>query len=164
MSIAHITRKLVTSSPPSRSKTSPELSLSLTADPSKDVLRSLFLSLPPTQSPDRTRDMIKYLQELEDDHKLAEGFTSHSIDGEEKALKDAILGRLVTSIYAEALDTLLAEAITAEMEAEWWADLERSRLRVAYYLIQSTSSSRSSHLYTSNCAFSCALPHFQSLL
>ncbi|KAH9983347.1 ATP synthase regulation protein NCA2-domain-containing protein [Russula compacta] len=135
MSIAHITRKLVISSSLSQSKTSPELSLSSTADPSKDVLRSLFLSFP-TQSPDRTRDIIKYLQELEDDYKPAGGFASRSIDGEEQALKDAILGRLLASIYAEALDTLLAEAITAEMEAEWWADLERSRLRVAYYLIQ----------------------------
>ncbi|KAH9991273.1 ATP synthase regulation protein NCA2-domain-containing protein [Russula vinacea] len=90
-----------------------------TAYSSNDVLRSLFLT-----------------KGLEDDDKLVGRYASLSIDGEEQALKDAVLSRLVVAVYAEALNTLLSEAITAEVEAQWWADLERSRLRVAYYLVQ----------------------------
>lgn len=144
MSISHITDKLILSSSPSQwkiSQTSPESSLSSTLDPSKDILRSLFLSLSPPFSPNRTRETIKYLQE---DEKLVGRYAaSRGIDDEEHALKDAVLGRLVAAIYAEALDTLLSEAIKSETEAQWWADLERSRLRVAYHLVQSASFSNS---------------------
>ena len=148
MSISHITDKLFLSSSPSQwkiSQASPEPSLPST-NPSKDVLRSLFLSLSPPFSPNRTRDTIKCLreiQELEDDNKLVGRYASRTIDGEEQALKDAVLSRVVAAVYAEALDTLLSEAIAVEVEAQWWADLERSRLRVAYYLVQSASSSNS---------------------
>ena len=120
-----------------------------TAYSSNDVLRSLFLSLSPPFHPNRTGDTINCLRELrelqglEDDDKLVGRYASLSIDGEEQALKDAVLSRLVVAVYAEALNTLLSEAITAEVEAQWWADLERSRLRVAYYLVQSASSSNS---------------------
>ena len=139
MSISHITDKLILSSSPSQwkiSQTSAESSFSSTLNPSKDVLRSLFLSLSPPFSPNRTRETIKYLQE---DDKLVGGYASRYIDDEEQALKDAVLGRLVAAIYAEALDTLLSEAINSEIEAQWWADLERSQLRVAYHLVQSAS-------------------------
>ncbi|KAI0276486.1 ATP synthase regulation protein NCA2-domain-containing protein [Russula aff. rugulosa BPL654] len=136
MSISHITDKLILSSSPSQwrtSQASPGLSLSSAVDPSKDVLRSLFLSLSPPFSPNRTRDAIKYLQE---DGQLVGEYAPRIMDDEEQALKDAVLGRLVAAIYAEALDTLLAEAIDSDIEAQWWADLERSRLRVAYHLVQ----------------------------
>jgi nuclear control of ATPase protein 2 len=151
MSISHITDKLFLSSSPSQWKISqapPEPSLPST-NPSKDVLRSLFLSLSPPFSPNRTRDTIKCLreiQELEDDKKLVGRYASRTIDGEEQALKDAVLSRLVAAVYAEALDTLLSEAIAVEVEAQWWADLERSRLRVAYHLVQSASSSNLAYL------------------
>lgn len=151
MSISHITDKLILSSSPSQwrtSQASPELSLSSTVDPSKDVLRSLFLSLSPPFSPNRTRDAIKYLQE---DGQLVGEYAPRIMDDEEQALKDAVLGRLVAAIYAEALDTLLAEAIDSDIEAQWWADLERSRLRVAYHLVQSASSSNSPLFVVPSC-------------
>ena len=164
MSISHITDKLILSSSPSQwkiSQASPQPPLSSTVVPSKDVLRSLFLSLSPPFSPNRTRDAIKYLRE---DGKLEGSYTPRSIDDEEQALKDAVLGRLVAAIYAEALDTLLSEAIDSDIEAQWWADLERSRLRVAYHLVQSASSHLFfyllSHLVT--CASSPATSHLQS--
>src|SRR5712672_1891642 len=165
MSISHITDKLILSSSPSLwtvSQFSPDTS---SVNPSKDVLRSLFQTLSPPLSPTCVRDTIKHLQKLEDENKQAGAYASRSIDTEEQALKNAVLGRLVAGIYAEALDTLLAEAISAEVEAEWWADLERSRLRVAYYLLQSTSKStrRSVASYLADYAFSVAPPHFQYL-
>ena len=163
MSISHITDKLILSPSPSQlkiSQASPEspLSSSSTVDPSKDVLRSLFLSLSPPFSPNHTRDAIKYLQE-------DGGYASRSIDDEERALKDAVLGRLVAAIYAEALDTLLSEAINSEIEAQWWADLERSRLRVAYHLVQSASSTNSPLFVVASCdsASSLATPNLQYL-
>jgi nuclear control of ATPase protein 2 len=165
MSISHITDKLILSSSPSQwkiSQASPESALSSKVDPSKDVLRSLFLSLSPPFSPNRTRDAIKYLQE---DGKLVEGNASRSIDDEEQALKDAVLGRLVAAIYAEALDTLLSEAIDSDIEAQWWADLEWSRLRVAYHLVQSVSSSNSPLFVVPFCDYASSLspPHLKYL-
>jgi nuclear-control-of-ATPase protein 2 len=134
-----MTDKLILDSSPAQWKSSSDLSLSsAVVDPSKDVLRSLFLSLSPPISPKRVRDTIKRLKSLEDGSEPGRGYASRSVDDEEQALKDAVLGRLVAGIYAEALDTLLTEAIAAEVEAEWWADIERSRLRVTHYLIQST--------------------------
>ncbi|KAF8271927.1 ATP synthase regulation protein NCA2-domain-containing protein [Lactarius quietus] len=107
MSISHITSKLISPAP------SPEL----------DVLFSSLSS----------RDATKYLQELEHANKSKGEFAVYS---QEPALNDAVLGRLVAAVYTEALDILLAEAIEAEAEADWWADLGRSRLTVAHYLVQ----------------------------
>jgi nuclear control of ATPase protein 2 len=164
MSISHITSRLITSSTPSNWSSEPS---NPTVLPSKDVLRSLFLSLAPPLSPNSTRDGIEYLQELEDENITGSiaGYASRGVDDEEPGLKDAVLGRLVAGVYTEALDTLLTEAITAEIEAEWWADLERSRLRVAYHLIQSTLSPTLLHLFVSqlNPALSLTTSHFQSL-
>jgi nuclear-control-of-ATPase protein 2 len=99
--------------------------ISPATSPELDVL---FSSLSP-------RDATKYLQELETKRELA-------VNSQEQALNDAVLGRLVAAVYTEALDILLAEAIEAETEADWWADLGRSRLRVAHYLVQSILSSQ----------------------
>ena len=155
MSVSHITNNLIYSSSPLQWKLSTEHSLSSSVDPSKDVLRSLFLSLSPPISPKRARDVIDTLQSLEVDNKPVKRYASCSIDDEEQALKDAVLGRLVAGIYAEALDTLLAEAITAAVEAEWWADLERSRLGVAHYLVQSTPSFTSRRSFCPLCFQRC---------
>jgi nuclear-control-of-ATPase protein 2 len=58
-------------------------------------------------------------------------------DREEYALKRAVIGKIIISLYAEALDTYLTEASQVEAEAEWWADVERSPRNVAYYFVQS---------------------------
>jgi nuclear-control-of-ATPase protein 2 len=58
-------------------------------------------------------------------------------DSEEEALKYAIVTKLVVAVYAEALDTYLTQATEVEAEAEWWADIERSRFNVTWYLLQS---------------------------
>ena len=58
-------------------------------------------------------------------------------DPEEEALKHAIVTKLIVAVYAEALDTYLTQATEVEAEAEWWADIERSRLNVTWYLLQS---------------------------
>ena len=57
-------------------------------------------------------------------------------DDEEVALEDAIVRKLTIAIYADALNTYLAQATEAEAEAEWWARVERSKLAVAFFLLQ----------------------------
>lgn len=60
-------------------------------------------------------------------------------DPEEEVLKQAILGRVVLAVYADALRTYLDQATEAEREAEWWDNVERSRYELAWYLLQSKS-------------------------
>ena len=58
-------------------------------------------------------------------------------DPEEESLKQAILGRVVLDVYADALNAYLDQATEAESEAEWWDNVERSRYELAWYLLQS---------------------------
>jgi hypothetical protein len=58
-------------------------------------------------------------------------------DPEEESLKQAVLGRVVLGVYADALQAFLDQATEAETEAEWWDNIERSRYELAWYLLQS---------------------------
>ncbi|KAG6916439.1 hypothetical protein DXG01_006767 [Tephrocybe rancida] len=59
-------------------------------------------------------------------------------DSEDDVLKDAIISKLLVGLYAEGIDSYLSQATEAETEAEWWADIERSRWSIASYLLQTT--------------------------
>ena len=107
----------------------------------KPELHSILVSFPqsnPTQS--QIADCARSLQDvissslitLSDDAKTEER------DEEEVALEDAIVRKLTVAIYADALDTYLAQAIEVEAEAEWWASVETSKLAVAFFFLQST--------------------------
>ena len=63
-----------------------------------------------------------------------------SSDPEEESLKQAVLGRVVLNVYADALNTYLDQATEAEREAEWWDNVERSRCELIWYLLQSKGS------------------------
>ena len=58
-------------------------------------------------------------------------------DPEEESLKQAVLGRVILGVYADALNAYLDQATEAESEAEWWDNVERSRYELAWYLLQS---------------------------
>src|SRR5688572_9590579 len=45
---------------------------------------------------------------------------------EDQSLQTAVHRKIVVALYAEALSLFLSEAMEAETEAEWWADIERS--------------------------------------
>lgn len=62
--------------------------------------------------------------------------TAPSGDPEEECLKQAILGRVVLGVYADALHTYLEQATEAETEAEWWNNIERSNSELTWYLLQ----------------------------
>jgi hypothetical protein len=99
----------------------------------KQNLQSLYVSLKQPLSRSDTRDTLQSLDRIERDETAAQAFH----DREEFILKRAVIGKIVIGLYAEALDTYLTEATDAEAEAEWWADIERSRWNIVYYFIQS---------------------------
>jgi nuclear-control-of-ATPase protein 2 len=117
--------------------TSPALPDTSQAHPTskKWNLQSLVVSLKQPLSRSETRDTLHSLERIERDE--AEVSPADQADREEYALRRAVLGKIVIGLYAEALDTYLTEASEAEAEAEWWADVERSRRNVAYYFVQS---------------------------
>lgn len=104
---------------------------------SKEVIRALFVQLDQEQNPQSLRECISELQRLEYGQQL---LSAALADGEEQALRRAILSKLALALYAQALSTLLDEAGQAEAELQWWGDVERSRRQVAYYLLQSACS------------------------
>lgn len=104
---------------------------------SKEAIRALFVQLDQEQNPQSLRECISELQRLEYGQQL---LSAALADGEEQALRRAILSKLALALYAQALSTLLDEAGQAEAELQWWGDVERSRRQVAYYLLQSAYS------------------------
>jgi nuclear-control-of-ATPase protein 2 len=111
----------------------PESSSDAQLTSKKQNLQSL-VSLKQPLSRSETRDTLHSLENIERDNGE---ISVVQADEEECALRRAVLGKIVIGLYAEALDTYLTEASEAEAEAEWWADVERSRRNVAYYFVQS---------------------------
>lgn len=101
-------------------------------------LQSLLLSLKPPLTHARINEAIQALQEYESCRTASETAGISSVPTyEEENLKTAIVHRLMVGTYTVVLDTFLNEAINAETEAEWWADIERSTWGVWNYLLQS---------------------------
>ena len=93
--------------------------------------------------PKTLRTRIEALRNLQltggDDFHITDGETGTSVvhGNGEKELKLLLEEELFISLYAESLDAALKEAIEAENEMEWWADLERSWQNITWYLVQS---------------------------
>ena len=117
---------------PSTAPASPAIPGSGSASQSKQALREYFLDLQPPTSLDATQ---KHLQSI---HAFkAERALVRTPGGEEDALWVAIAAKLSVGIYTQLLDVYLGEASEAEDELEWWTNVERSRWRAAYFLLQS---------------------------
>jgi nuclear-control-of-ATPase protein 2 len=101
------------------------------ASESTEKLHSLLVSLQPPASQDAVDHAIEYLVDRSGD--------LHVADSQETALKNAVIGQAAVGLYAQALDIYLNEATDIESEAEWWANVERSRVGVAWFLLQSES-------------------------
>jgi nuclear-control-of-ATPase protein 2 len=100
------------------------------------TLRSLLISLNRPLSAPLVNDTVGSLIQLQRSRSAA---TSPAADTEENDLKQAILSRLVVGLYSEGLDICISQAMDAETEGDWWADVGRSRRNVAWYLVQSAS-------------------------
>ncbi|KDQ62448.1 hypothetical protein JAAARDRAFT_122431 [Jaapia argillacea MUCL 33604] len=129
--VGHHTNPLILASIPA---SPPSFSSLSSPSPTKHELSSILLSLQPPLTSTTVRKTLESLQALERSPEVASSAGGH--DPEELALKAAILGRITVGLYAEALDSYLAEASDAETEAEWWGEVERSSTNVAYYLLQ----------------------------
>ncbi|KAJ3968949.1 ATP synthase regulation protein NCA2-domain-containing protein [Lentinula raphanica] len=68
----------------------------------------------------------------------AAGFAQQAQDEtiRERGEEDDLTRQILASAYARALQSALLQAVEAETEAEWWSDVERTKWRVLWYLIQ----------------------------
>ncbi|KAG1745975.1 NCA2-domain-containing protein [Suillus paluster] len=61
-------------------------------------------------------------------------------DSEGLAFYNAVVRKTSFNMYALAVDLYLQESSAAQLDAEWWADIEQSSWSVALYLLQSLPS------------------------
>ncbi|KAJ7805151.1 NCA2-domain-containing protein [Mycena olivaceomarginata] len=99
---------------------------------STETLRSLLGSLKPPVSQSSVDEALKYLAR-EDRNALV---ITEDAPEQEKALKEAVVGQVAVGLYARSLDIYLNEAMDIEAEAEWWANVGRSSISVAWFLLQ----------------------------
>ena len=101
---------------------------------SNEILREYYLQLEPPRTQQTARKTFDSLRTLGGDT-----LEHPSLPGlEHDQLLTCVAAQLVTGVYTQLLDVYLDQASEAETELEWWGDIERSRLRTAYYLLQST--------------------------
>ncbi|KAH9483454.1 Nuclear control of ATPase protein 2 [Psilocybe cubensis] len=159
--VNHFTRTLEpstsrpTSPPPSstfntkghKTQTNVVTSSSTSASARKAALHALLLSL--NQHTVSLDDIQRSLPTLEGLLKSrTAGVTAESTevsrvsvpDAEEDALEQAIIGKLTVSLYSDALEIFITQATQVEAEAEWWSDVESSRIQVCLYLLQTLPS------------------------
>jgi nuclear-control-of-ATPase protein 2 len=109
-------------------------------------LQAFFVALttPTSSSSETARKALAYLEKSQ--HlKLQQSIVSTSTDvskvaaaEDEEKLVASILCRVTIALYAEILEEHLSQASSAEVEADWWGEIERSRINTFYYLVQST--------------------------
>ncbi|TFK40521.1 ATP synthase regulation protein NCA2-domain-containing protein [Crucibulum laeve] len=137
--VDHFTRPLIVSRPATPSSSPGIYSTQTTStthvNTKKHALHALLVLFNRDQ-PITSSFVTETVEELEKLNRDA----SLETDPEEEALKQTVIGKLVIGLYAQALDTYLTQATEVEAEAEWWADIERSRLNVAWYLLQTLPS------------------------
>ncbi|KAF4609591.1 hypothetical protein D9613_012272 [Agrocybe pediades] len=107
-------------------------------DARKQALHALLVQLNRnTNTLEDIHSSLSSLEELSPSANRAQALEQRlPLDPEEAALEDAIVGKLSVTLYSHALDVFLAQATQVEEEAEYWAEIERSRIRVALYLLQ----------------------------
>ena len=131
--VSHFTQSLASSRP-----VSPSPLPIVKSNTKKPELHSILVSFTqsnPTQS--QIADCARSLKDVVSSSLTTNGRTEEQ-DEEEVALEDAIVRKLTLAIYADALDTYLAQAIEVEAEAEWWGSIETSsKMAVAWFFLQS---------------------------
>ena len=136
--VSHFTQSLASSTPVSASLSSLSLGKYNTKKPGLHSILVSFTQSNPKQS--QIANCARSLHDVVSSSIITINDDREQIeeqDEEEIALEDAIIRKLSVAIYADALDTYLAQAIEVEAQAEWWASVERSKLAVAWFLLQS---------------------------
>ncbi|KAG8949772.1 Nuclear control of ATPase protein 2 [Tulasnella sp. 424] len=121
----HQTRSILQRSQTATSKDIPEDRIPTTARQQR--LQTLIGELSqPVKREALIQTLDKCLKEVEDE----------CLDEEEAALEWATLGRAVVGVYTEVMSSLLAQAIQADEEADWWRRVEQVGGGTAWYLLQ----------------------------
>jgi len=110
--------------------------LRIQASATKHALHALLVSFPSSR-PLNTQQIHNAISVLS---RLGSQYFSLVSDPEEETLKHAVVAKVMVGLYTRALKIYLDQATEAEAEAEWWGDIERSKLNVAWYLLQSVPS------------------------
>lgn len=105
--------------------------------PKKTRLREVLVSLEQPVSRLLIENAVSCLNMPEGSRVSTAGLPT--VDTEAETLERAIMTKLVVALYSESLDLYLAQSVETEREAEWWAEVERSRRNVAWYFLQSKS-------------------------
>ncbi|KAJ6520353.1 NCA2-domain-containing protein [Mycena sanguinolenta] len=108
---------------------------------STETLRSLLGSLKPPVSQSAVDEALNYLAR-------ADGNALVDTPEQEKVLESAVVRQVAVGLYARSLDIYLNEAMEIELEAEWWANVERSGIGIAWFLLQTLPSRLSRVLQT----------------
>ncbi|KAG5650132.1 hypothetical protein H0H81_000593 [Sphagnurus paluster] len=142
--VNHFLKPLALSRPTSPDPSNQKLSVNATNSTqphTKHELRSILTTLNQPLSVSLIEDTVGSLKKISSKGEVS-GF---GLDPETDALKQAITTKLLAGLYAEGIDSCLAQATNADTEAEWWEEIERSRLSVSWYLLQ-TSPTRLANL------------------
>ncbi|KJA22630.1 hypothetical protein HYPSUDRAFT_40693 [Hypholoma sublateritium FD-334 SS-4] len=113
----------------------PDSDISRLTSQKKAELHALLGSI--NQGSISVTDVQTYADRLKNTLPTDDTYTVEAVGDEEMAaLVEAIIGKLAVVLYSNALDVYLTQAADVEAEAEWWADIERSKRNVALYLLQ----------------------------
>ncbi|KAJ7492141.1 NCA2-domain-containing protein [Mycena latifolia] len=97
-----------------------------------EKLQALLASLKPPVSQSSVDEALEYLAQADREAQVIAGDVQGQTqviagDAQELALKSAVISQVGVGLYARGLDMFLNEATEIEAEAEWWANVERSR-------------------------------------
>ncbi|KAF8510354.1 NCA2-domain-containing protein [Hysterangium stoloniferum] len=110
---------------------SPSAGIHPTTSDKTQRLHSLLASFKAPVNPSLVQETIDILKK--------DGLGIASVTGnneDEMMLREAAVAAIAASIYGRILDTLLHQATEADTEANWWAETERSRQGLIWYMIE----------------------------
>lgn len=111
------------------------LQLSTQTKPTSDggILKSTHAMLQGSPSGATVRESVDFLCTFS----VREDKPGLQSDSEELVFYNAVFRKTIFDLYALAVDLYLEESSAAQLDAEWWADIEQSTWSVASYLLQS---------------------------
>lgn len=114
------------------------LQLSTQTKPTSDdgALKSTYAILHGSPSEASVQESINFLRLFP----VREDKLGLQSDSEELVFYNAIIRKTIFNMYALAVDLYLEESSAAQLDAEWWANIEQSTWSVAMYLLQSLPS------------------------
>ena len=117
-----------------------------TNSPRKPALHGLLVAVNGQRSvtPSEVGQFVKNFKEIllgyHDEYDVSSGIprSLRAVeDAEEEVMKAEILKRLTLSLYTDALEVSMMQAVQVESDVEWWRNIEESTTALIFYSIQS---------------------------